>query len=103
MQTTTTFKTYELAVQFYRETRDLRLVRHLKDQFDRAASSIALNLREGSAKSSRKDRLRFYEIALGSIRECQAIFDLAGTQGPAAKQLDATAASAYQLCRSLRS
>ena len=99
---TTSFRTYELAVQFYRQTRALSLPRHLKDQFDRAASSIALNLREGSAKSSRRDRLRYYEIALGSTRECQAIYDLAQFQDETAKQLDAVAASAYQLCRALR-
>ena len=96
------FRTYTLAVNFYRQTRALALPRHLKDQFDRAASSVALNLREGSAKSSRRDRLRYYEIALGSIRECQAVFDLTAASVDNARQLDALAASAYRLCAALR-
>jgi len=49
------FRTYELAVRFYRETRLCRLPGHLKNQFDRAASSIALNLNEGWGRSSRPD------------------------------------------------
>ena len=56
---TTTFRTYELAVQFYRESRDLALPRHLRDQIDRASSSVVLNLAEGSAKASRKNRARW--------------------------------------------
>lgn len=48
----------------------------MKDQLMRAASSITLNLAEGSAKPSRKERLRYYSIAFGSIREIQAIIRL---------------------------
>ena len=101
MKSNGTFRTYELAVRFYRETRALVLPRHLKDQFDRAASSIALNLNEGSAKSSRPDRLRFYEIAFGSIRECQAILRLVGKPATEA-QLDTLARHGFNLCRALR-
>ena len=36
----------------------------LKDQFKRAASSIVLNLAEGSAKPTAKDRKKFYYISL---------------------------------------
>ena len=35
-----------------------------------------LNLSEGSAKGTAKDRRRFYRIALGSQRECAPILDL---------------------------
>jgi len=100
MQTTTSFRTYELAVQFYRESRDLGLPTFLRDQFDRASSSIVLNLAEGSAKASRKDRHRFFQIALGSVRECQAILRLEPRQIPT---LDRLAASNYKLCIALRS
>ena len=66
------FRTFTLAVEFYRLASALRLKSHLKEQLSRASSSIALNLAEGYGKSSNKDRARFYQIAFGSIRECQA-------------------------------
>ena len=70
------FRSYQLSVQFYREAVRVRCPSHLRDQFLRAASSVTLNLAEGSAKATVKDRQRFYRIALGSLRECQAILDL---------------------------
>ena len=70
------FRTYQLAVQFHREVLRTKCPSYLRDQFLRASSSVALNLAEGSAKPTEKDRLRFYLIALGSLRECQAILDL---------------------------
>ncbi len=70
------FRTYDLAVEFYRQAKTLVLPRHLRDQLLRAASSIALNLAEGRAKPTRPDQLRFFHFALGSLRECQAIFEL---------------------------
>lgn len=99
MKQITSFRTYELAVEFYRETRSCRLPVHLRQQFDRAASSIALNLNEGWGKSGRNDRLRFFSIAFGSIRECQAIFALepGALRATQARKLDQLAASAYRL------
>ena len=93
------FRTYELAVRFYRETRSCRLPGHLKNQFDRAASSIALNLNEGWGRSSRPDRNRFFTIAFGSIRECQAITQLEAKQFTKDQlaTLDGIAARTYRL------
>ena len=34
----------------------------IKDQFDRAAISIVLNIAEGNGKSGAKDRRRYFEI-----------------------------------------
>jgi len=52
----------------------------LRSQLQRAASSIALNLAEGSGRTG-KDRLHFYRIAYGSCRECQAAVEIvAGAQ-----------------------
>lgn len=58
----------ELSVEFYELSKQLKLPNHLQDQYVRACSSISLNLSEGSAKPTLADRLKFYHIALGSIR-----------------------------------
>ena len=73
-------RSFHLAVQFYQHAEGLKLPHHLKEQLLRAASSVALNLSEGTGKLSKKDRCRFFQIALGSVRECQAIQSL-GTEG----------------------
>jgi four helix bundle protein len=72
-----TFRTLELAVEFYKQSQGVQMPKHLREQFDRAASSISLNLAEGNAKFSFKDKFRIYQIANGSLRECQTILRLA--------------------------
>ena len=72
------FRTYNLAVEFYRLSSALEIDSHLKMQLSRASSSIALNLAEGAGRFSNKDRARFYQIAFGSLRECQAIIEQPG-------------------------
>lgn len=74
------FRTYNLAVQFYKDTQKIILPKHLKDQLDRSSSSISLNLAEGNAKFSFKDKARFYQMAYGSLRESQTILMLANIQ-----------------------
>ena len=95
------FRSYKLAVDFYRIAKDIKLPGHLKDQLRRAASSVALNLSEGSGKRSVPDRGRFFLIAMGSIRECQAITELEPEAFDAAQRdlLDHLAASTYKLTR----
>ena len=95
------FRTYNLAVTFYRTARTLHLPRHLKEQLDRAASSIVLNLAEGAGRQSKADQKRFYTIAFGSLRECQAILEL-GLAGNSAAvgTADTLAANIYCLIRS---
>ena len=72
------FRAYQTAKQFYQEAKDLPFQQPAKDQFQRALLSTCLNLAEGSGKTTRKDRAKFYAIALGSTREVQAILDLYG-------------------------
>ena len=98
-----TFRSYQLAVEFYRMAQGLRAPHHLKDQLRRASSSIALNLSEGSAKDSRADRRRFYFIALGSVRECEAIIELLKPESDSlAMDVDRLARHVYKLCQSLK-
>ena len=70
------FRTYDIAVEFYRLAGSIKLAGHLKDQLSRAASSIVLNLAEGSGRLTAKDQRKFFSIAYGSLRECRAVLDL---------------------------
>ncbi len=51
----------------------------LRDQLKRAAQSIPLNIVEGCARSTAKDKCNFWRVAKGSVFECVAIFDLIKT------------------------
>jgi len=93
------FRTYDLAVELFRDCQRLKLRAPFKDQFERASLSVVLNLAEGSAKPSAKDRARFYSIALGSLRETQAILALTGNEAQL-QQSDAVAACLYRLVQS---
>ena len=96
------FRTYQIAVEFYRLAKTLQLPRHLKDQLNRASSSIVLNLAEGSARHTKADQRKFFCIAFGSLRESQAILDLSVD---APEELincaDKLAAHLYQLIRAV--
>jgi four helix bundle protein len=48
----------------------------VKEQLDRASTSIALNIAEGNGKYALKDRCRFFDIAHGSALECAAGLDV---------------------------
>jgi four helix bundle protein len=48
----------------------------VKDQLDRASTSIPLNIAEGNGKLSDADRARFLETARGSTLECAACLDV---------------------------
>jgi four helix bundle protein len=43
----------------------------LSDQLYRALGSVSANIAEGYSRGSNKDRVRFYEYALGSAREAR--------------------------------
>ena len=93
------FRSYRLAVEFHHQCRSVQMPDYLKDQILRASSSIALNLAEGSGRSTQKDQLRFFHISLGSLRECQAALDLSPKPMPALQDLaDSLGAHLYRLC-----
>jgi len=93
------FRSYHAAVSFYRQCEQHRCPTHLRDQLLRAASSIALNLAEGSAKPTARDRAKFYAIALGSLRECQAVLALTTPAAATTQQADQLGAMLYRLTR----
>ncbi len=70
------FRTYKLSIEFFHEIDGLRMPHFLKEQLERAASSITLNLAEGSGKRTSKDQRKFYFQAFGSYKECKAIIEL---------------------------
>ena len=97
------FRTYDLAVTFYRLIRLLQVTGHLRDQLNRAAQSIVLNLAEGNGRASKKDQRRFFTIALGSLRECQAALQLEKLENTEAdKVLDRLGAHLYKLIQNTR-
>lgn len=53
----------------------------VKDQLDRASTSIPLNISEGNGKYTPKDRCRFFDIAHGSALECAAGLDVLVAKG----------------------
>ena len=92
-----------MAVEFHGLVKPLKLGAYLTDQLARASTSIALNLAEGNAKFSQKDKNRFYQMALGSMRECQVIFRLHELKDEKVLKLaDQLAASIYKLTQSLK-
>ena len=92
------FRSYQLAVEFHKACESLKLPKYSRDQLHRASLSIALNLAEGSARPSAKERRRFYVIALGSLREAQAILDLNNVEAEKARA-DRLGAHVYKLTR----
>lgn len=53
----------------------------VKNQLDRASTSVVLNLAEGNGKRSHLDRCRFLDIARGSAVECAACLDVLVVRG----------------------
>ena len=53
----------------------------VKDQLDRASTSIPLNIAEGNGKFAIRDRCRFLDFARGSTLECAACLDVLVAKG----------------------
>lgn len=74
-----TFRTLDLAIKLYKEASKLKLGNAvMQNQYDRALLSIVLNLSEGSAKPTKRDRRKFYYISYGSFREVSTLLELRG-------------------------
>jgi four helix bundle protein len=72
-------KAHQFVLAVYRLSRTFPRseVYGLSSQFRRAAVSIAANIAEGFKKRGSADKLRFYNIAQGSIEECRYYLILA--------------------------
>ena len=60
---------------------------HLKDQLDRAATSVVLDVAEGAREFSPDEKSRFYRIARRSATETAAILHIVARRGHAAEEL----------------
>ena len=62
------FRTYDLAVQLYQVCKKLRISPVLRNQLERASSSVALNLAEGQGRCTTADQKHFFSLTLVSVR-----------------------------------
>ncbi|HEY3897291.1 MAG TPA: four helix bundle protein [Chthoniobacter sp.] len=53
----------------------------VREQLDRASTSVPLNIAEGNGKFTSADRCKFFDIARGSALECAACLDVLGAKG----------------------
>ena len=71
----------------------------LRDQLDRASSSVLLNLAEGCGRFSRAEKAQFYTIARGSAMECAAVLDVLSARGCCQRPCIATPAACWSESR----
>ncbi|HAF27758.1 MAG TPA: four helix bundle protein [Bacteroidales bacterium] len=76
-------KAHEFVLDVYRFTKDFPKdeLFGLTSQFRRAAVSIPANIAEGYTRKGEKDKLRFYNIAQGSVEECRYYIILSNDLG----------------------
>ncbi len=70
------FRSYQMALQLYKRCEHIKAKAFLKDQLERASLSVVLNLTEGSARPSAKERARFYAISYASLKEVQTLLTI---------------------------
>lgn len=70
------FRCLNLAIELYKQCKKQNLSYSIKDQLVRASSSVALNLAEGNQRFSIRDKRKFFNIALTSLREVQCIITM---------------------------
>jgi four helix bundle protein len=72
-------RTKEFAIEiikFVNHLKNQKVDYSLRDQILRSGTSIGANVKEGSASSSKKEFIRFYEIALRSSKETEYWLEL---------------------------
>src|SRR5688572_16464842 len=82
---------YKKAYQFNRELYKLitrsTLLPYMKNQLGKAGLSIMLNIAEGSAKLTQRDRRNFFTHARGSTFECCSILSFLKDEGEISESL----------------
>lgn len=73
---------YRLAVEFDQFVSGFGLTGSLRDQLQRASSSVALCLAEGYGRVAPREKRHLYSVAAASARECAAVLDLLATRQP---------------------
>lgn len=73
------YRTNQTIYRLIKENKTMAL--YAKNQLGRASLSIMLNIAEGNAKFSKKDRKNFYIIARGSAFECAALVSFMNEEG----------------------
>ncbi|HEY4510867.1 MAG TPA: four helix bundle protein [Candidatus Paceibacterota bacterium] len=81
-------KADELAFQIYLVTKNFPRdeIFGLTSQMRRAAVSVSANITEGYARSSRKEKMQFYNIARGSLTEVEYYIDFSFRLGYVTKE-----------------
>lgn len=76
-------KAYQFVLSVYKYTESFPKSETygLSSQFRRAAVSIAANIAEGYKKKGKADKARFFNIAQGSLEECQYYLILSSDLG----------------------
>jgi four helix bundle protein len=94
------FIAFQIAKLYYWKCKSSKIPRFLQEQLLRASSSIGLNLARRVRKADTADQRRFYAIAYGSLRECQAIMELEQVNDPEIRDLsNQLGAMLFTLCR----
>jgi four helix bundle protein len=84
------FDCYRLAVEFAALAASLVPRGHaaLRDQLERASTSVVLNIAEGYGRWQPREKAHFYAIARGSLFESGAAIDLIRARGLAAAECE---------------
>jgi four helix bundle protein len=95
------FKTLDLAVEFFDLIEKLGVTGPLREQIIKSSSSISLNLAEGNAKYSVKEKRRFYQTAYASLKEAEVTLRLLKVNDSTVLQAaDTLGANLYRLMHS---
>ena len=90
-------KAYQTNQKVYRLLKGNKtIVPYAKNQLGRASLSIMLNIAEGSAKFSNKDRMNFFITARGSAFECSSILNFLYDEGEIETDLKANLYFSYE-------
>lgn len=83
-------RAHQFVLQVYKSTQNYPQDERfgLSSQFRRAAVSITANIAEGYKKLSKADKLRFFDIAQGSLEECRNYVILSYDLGYSDKETD---------------